>query len=208
MTEQEQVELLKNWIKQYSMVILAGVAVAMLVISSWRYWQQREFRINSHASAVYDEMLTMRSQNDLQGTEVQAEKLFTHYPKTIYSQLAALMLARDAIINHNYLLAEKNLKWALDHSHINAFKEIARIRLARVYVAENRAKDGIRLLETINDASFQSLINEVKGDAYLTLNQPEEARAAYGEALKTLPNAEILRPLLQMKFNNLAPATH
>ena len=95
MTEQEQIELLKNWIKQYGLVILTGVALAILAMTGWRYWQQREFRINSHASAVYDEMLTMRAQNNLQATEIQAEKLFTHYPKTTYSQFAALTLARD-----------------------------------------------------------------------------------------------------------------
>ncbi len=42
LTEQEQVELLKNWIKQYSLVILAGVLIAAIGISGWRYWQQRQ----------------------------------------------------------------------------------------------------------------------------------------------------------------------
>lgn len=208
MTEQEQVELLKNWIKQYSLVILAGVALAMLVITGWRYWQQREFRINSHASAIFDEMLTLRAQNNLQATDVQADKLLTHYPKTVYSQIAALMTARDAVINHNYPVAEENLQWVLDHSKVTAFEEIARLRLARVYIAENRAQDSLRLLEVINDPAFNSLTNEIRGDAYLSLHQANEARAAYGEALKAMPNAEITRPILQMKYNNLATSTH
>lgn len=204
MTEQEQIELLKNWIKQYSLVIIAGVALAMLAITGWRYWQQREYKINSHASAVYDEVLTMRAQNNLQATEVQADKLFTHYPKTVYSQMAALMLARDAVQNNNYPLAEKNLQWAMDHSHTKAFTEIARLRLARVYIAENRASEALRLLNTVNDDSFNGFINEVKGDAYLALNQRDEARSAYLAALNALPNADVLRPLLQMKADNLA----
>lgn len=204
MTEQEQIELLKSWIKQYSLVILAGVALAILAITGWRYWQQREFRINSHASMVYDEMLTLRAQNNLQGTEVQADKLFTHYPKTTYSQFAALTLARDAISNGNYAEAEKNLQWVLDHSRIASFKQIARIRLARVYLAENRAADSLRLLDHIDDANFAELTNEIRGDAYLTLHKTDEARAAYGEALQAMPNAEVLRPLLQMKYDNLA----
>lgn len=208
MTEQEQIELLKNWIKQYSLVILAGVALAMLAISGWRYWQQREYKINTHASAVYDEMLTMRAQSNLQATEVQAEKLFTHYPKTIYSQMAAFMLARDAVINNNFPLAEKNLEWVLDHSQVKALTEIARLRLARVYIAENRANESLHLLETINDPNFSGLINEEKGDAYLALHQPDEARAAYSKALDALPNAEVIRPLLQMKYDNLATSAH
>jgi predicted negative regulator of RcsB-dependent stress response len=208
MTEQEQIELLKNWIKQYSLVIIAGVAIAMLAITSWRYWQQREYKINSHASAVYDEVLTMRAQNNLQATEIQADKLFTHYPKTIYSEMAALMLARDAVQNNNYPLAEKNLQWAMDHSHAKALTEIIRIRLARVYLAENRPADTLHLLKTTDDASFNGFINEVRGDAYLALNQKDQASAAYNEALKALPNADVLRPLLQMKADNLATSAH
>jgi predicted negative regulator of RcsB-dependent stress response len=208
MTEQEQIELLKNWIKQYSLVIIAGVAIAMLAITSWRYWQQRQYKMNSHASAVYDEVLTMRAQNNLQATEVQADKLFTHYPKTIYSEMAALMLARDAIQNNNYPLAEKNLQWAMDHSHAKALTEVARIRLARVYLAEKRPTDSLHLLETVDDKSFNGFINEVRGDAYLALNQTDNARTAYNEALQALPNADVLRPLLQMKADNLATSAH
>lgn len=208
MTEQEQIELLKNWIKQYSLVIIAGVALAMLSITGWRYWQQREYRINSHASAVYDEMLTMRAQNNLQATDVQAEKIFTHYPKTIYSEMAALMLARDAIQHNNYPQAEKNLQWALDHSHTKALTEIARLRLARVYLAENRPNDSLHLLKTTDDASFNGFINEVRGDAYLAMHQPDQALMAYNDALKALPNADVLRPLLQMKADNLATSAH
>ena len=73
LTEQEQIELLKAWIKQYSLVILAGVLIAVITISGWRYWQQRQNKILSHASAVYDEMLTMRAQNDGTVTLIQAQ---------------------------------------------------------------------------------------------------------------------------------------
>lgn len=207
MTEQEQIELLKNWIKQYGLVILTGVALAILAMTGWRYWQQRELRINSHASAVYDEMLTMRAQNNLQATEIQAEKLFTHYPKTTYSQFAALTLARDAVLNHNYPVAETNLQWVIDNSSTKAFRQIARDRLARLWLEQGQAQRAVDLLGTVDDTHFNGLTFEVKGDAYLALNQPDQARAAYEAALNALPNAEVLRPLLQMKIDNLA-TTH
>lgn len=203
LTEQEQVELLKSWIKQYSLVILAGVFIAVVAISGWRFWQQRQNKINSHASAVFDEMLTMRAQHGATTTQVQANKLFMHYSRTTYGQFAALMLARSAIVNKDYPEAEKQLKWALDHSNIDSIRQIARLRLARLFIAEQKASEALDVLGKVDDKSFAGLIDEVKGDAYLAMKNPAKARESYQLAISELPNAEVLRPLLQMKSDNL-----
>jgi predicted negative regulator of RcsB-dependent stress response len=204
LTEQEQIELLKNWIKQYSLVILAGVALAAIIITGWRYWQERQARILTHASAIYDEMLAHRAQNDQGGALVQAEKLYSRYSSTVYGQLSALMIARDAINKKNYLEAKKKLQWVIDHSKINAFRQIARVRLARILIAEKKPEAALKILEIVNDKSFSGLTNEVRGDAYYAMKNNTKARAAYEQALSDLPNAEVIRPLLQMKYDNLA----
>ncbi len=203
LTEQEQIELFKNWIKQYSLVILAGVLIAAVAISGWRYWQQRQNKMLSHASTVYDEMLSMRTQNDTNATLVQANKLFSHYPQTIYGQMAALMLARNAILKKNYSEADKHLHWVLDHSHVGAIRQIARLRLARVLIAEQKPQDALNVLQTIEDKNFNGLTDEIKGDAYLSMNNVTMAHQFYGQALVELPHAESIRPLLQMKYDNL-----
>ena len=203
LTEQEQIEILKNWIKQYSVVILAGVLIAAAAITGWRYWQQRQNKILHHASAVYDEMLTMRAQSDATATLVQAKKLYTHYPQTTYGQMAALMLARDAILKKNTKQAEEKLQWVLDHSKISSFRQIARIRLARMMLA-TQPNHSLKILETVEDKNFDGLIDEIRGDAYLEMKNISMAREAYKQALSELPNAEVIRPLLQMKYDNLA----
>jgi predicted negative regulator of RcsB-dependent stress response len=203
MTEQEQIEILKRWIKQYSLVILAGVVIASLAISGWRYWQQRQQKILTHASAIYDEMLNYRAQNDTQATLVQAEKLFSHYPKTSYGQLAGLMLARDAVNNKNYLEAEKQLTWVLDHSNIPSLRQIARIRLARIMIATQKFQAALDTLKKVDDKSFDGLTDETRGDAYLAMNDRPKAHEFYQHALDELPNAEVIRPVLRMKYDNL-----
>lgn len=204
LTEQEQIELLKSWIKQYSLVILTGVLMAIIGITGWRYWQQRQAIMLTHASAVYDDMLSKRAQNDTAATLVQADKLFTHYPKTAYGQMAAFMLARDAVINKNYPEAEKQLHWVIDHASSAQIREIASIRLARVYITDNQADVALKTLNKVYDKTFNGFIDEVKGDAYVALNKIDMARESYKQALSELPNADSIRPLLEMKYNNLA----
>ena len=203
LTEQEQIEILKGWVKQYSLVILAGALVAIAAITGWRYWQDRQNKILDHASSVYDEMLTRRAQNDSAATLVQAQKLFAHYSQTTYGAMAALMLARDAVAKKNYPEAEKQLNWLIDNSKVNSFRQIARLRLARINIAEQKPDEALKLLQTIEDKNFNGLTDEIKGDAYLAMKNITKAREAYQQALSELPNAESIRPLLQMKYDNL-----
>lgn len=204
LTEQEQIEILKTWIKQYSLVIIAGMVIASITIFGWRTWQQRQIRILSHASSVYDEMLTVRAQNNSAATDVQAQKLYDHYGNTVYGQLAALMLGRSAALKSNFADAEKQYTLVMKHGKSAAIRQIARLRLARVLIADNKANDSLDILDTVDDASFSGLTYEVQGDAYLALHKPAKARESYKLALDNLPNAEVIRPLLEMKYDNLA----
>lgn len=204
LTEQEQIELLKNWIKQYALVILAGVVIAIIAITGWRYWQDRQIKMLKHASILYDEMLTVRSQNNTAATIARAERLVSHYPKTIYGQMAALMLARTDVLQKDNVEAEKHLRWVLDQSHAPALRQIARLRLARLQIAEQKTDLALITLQKVDDSSFSGLIDEVRGDAYYFTKDFNKAREAYKLALSELPNVEEVRPLLQMKYDNLA----
>lgn len=204
LTEQEQIEILKNWIKQYSLVILAGVLIAIIAISGWRYWQDRQNKILSHASMVYDEMLTARAQNDIKNTAIQADKLSSHYSKTVYGDMAALMSSREAVIEKNYPQAKRHLQWVLDHSKNASLREIARLRFARILLAEQNPLKALQVLKKIEDKHFNGFIHEVEGDAYLAQQNVTKARQSYHQALLELPNAQEIRPLLQMKYDNLA----
>lgn len=202
LTEQEQIELLKNWIKQYSLVIIAGVLLAIVSITAWRYWQQRQEKILTYASVVYDEMLTKRAQQNLTTTNAQASKLLKNYEQTTYAHLAALMLARNAILANQFNEAEKQFNWVLKQSNVAAIRQIARLRLARLYLSMKQPEKALETLQKIEESSFDGLRYEINGDAYLALNNVKKAKESYAQAIAHLPNAEALRPLLQMKYDN------
>lgn len=204
LTEEEQVEQLKRLLRVYGLPALLGILAGIVIFYSWTYYQSYRTRILSHASGVYDEMLTDRAQNNLSETQVQAEKLFSHYTSTPYGDMAALMLARDAILKNNYPEALKQFHWVIQHGGSNSIKQIARLRLARLHLAEHHPDEALEELKKVNDPAFSGLIDEVLGDAYLAKNQIREAREAYQRALTGLPHADEIRPLLEMKLNNLA----
>lgn len=204
LTEQEQIQQLKVWIKQYGPMVIAGILVATLITTGWRYWQNYRTKVLTHASGVYDEMLTFRAQNNQEDTLVQADKLLSHYSNTPYASMASLMLARDAANKREYTTAIQHLQWVMNHSHDRGLREIARTRLARILIADNKPEEAIKILKKLDDKNFIGLVDEIRGEAFLAQNNLIAARKSYQLALQELPNAEVTRPILEMKFDNLA----
>lgn len=207
LTEQEQIQQLKTWLKQYGPTILLGIVLALIMTTSWRYWQNYQNKVLMHASGIYNEMLSSRAENNEDGAIVQAKKLLAHYRRTPYADMASLLLARDAVLKNDYPEAIKQLDWVIDHSKNSSMREIARIRIARILLTEQKADEALELLKKINDKNYIGLVDEVRGDAYIIKQDPNAARKAYQLALQELPNAEVTRPILEMKYANLTAAT-
>lgn len=184
--------------------MIAGILIALILSVGWRYWQQYHIRILTQASIMFDEMLTARAQGNKNVTAMQANQIWSHYPHTSYAQMSAFMLARTAVNQKQYAEAENNLNWVIAHNTDKTIQQIARLRLARVYIQENKPTLALDLLKKTDDATFTGLIDEVRGDAYIAMNNVSAAREAYQIAFKEIPNAEATRPLLQMKLENLA----
>lgn len=114
------------------------------------------------------------------------------------------MLARSAVLKKNYPEALEHLNWVIKHSSEPAMRQIARIRSARILIMQKKPSEALALLKKSDDKSFIGLVDEVRGDAYFSMQDHSSARQAYQLALAEIPNVEITRPILQMKYDNLA----
>jgi predicted negative regulator of RcsB-dependent stress response len=168
-------------------------------------WQQRHEKMLYKASAVYERMINAAANNDADLMQLNAARLIDHYRSSPYAQLAALMLARQAIYKGQLDVAEEKLMWITKHGRNKSLRQLARIRAARVLLAENKPEQGLDLLQQrIDDDAFTASAQEAMGDILLALGKSDDARKAYNEALNALPGIETMQPLLQMKLDNLA----
>ncbi len=202
-TETEQTEQLKRWWHQYGKSTLAVVILAFLASWGWHAWQRQHERLLQTASVVYERLLTSIIRDDQVAVQQQAARLFKHYPRTPYAQLAALILARKAVYDGDLNSAEKKLNWVMKHGENSALKELARIRQARILAAKDKPKEALELLNKVEDKAYLPLIQDTKGDIYLLMGNKEAARSAYQAALKALPTYEIMQPLILMKLDDL-----
>lgn len=201
-TDDEQVERIKKWLKEYAPTVIISILIVVVATFGWRYWMGRVDNIRAEASNSYEQLLS-NAMNNTPDVQAQAKNVIKKYNHTPYSKLAALLLAKLDLQSGNMAGAEKELNWVIKNSDTDSIKQIARNRLARLLIAENKASEAIKLLKIVDDKSYATAVNAIRGDAYLAIGDTEKARESYQAALAILPAVDDNRPLLEMKLNDL-----
>jgi predicted negative regulator of RcsB-dependent stress response len=204
LTEEEQLKKIREWITQYGPTILLSIALAFAISFGWRYWRGHEEQLYHQASTGYEEMVMNVIHEDHEKAKLQADYIKSKFPNTPYAMMAAFTLARLAVNANQLGEAEKQLRWIIDNTQSESLKQIASIRAARVLNAENKPKDALALLDNIKKAPYLASALMVKGDAWAALGDRLAAKNAYQQALDTIPDADSIRPLIQMRLGELA----
>ena len=201
-TDDERVEDLKKWWKENGASILIGIALGVMAIFGWQYWGAHRNAQAETASRAYDAFIEAVEKPDPDQARQRGQILTTDFPKSPYATLAALRLAKLAVDRSDDATANQQLEWVISNAQLDEFKDIARLRLARVKLA-SQPVEAEKLLNSVTTTSLSAEREELKGDLYLNGKNPDKARTAYTAALAASGG----NPLLQLKLDNLAVAT-
>jgi predicted negative regulator of RcsB-dependent stress response len=202
-TDDERVEDIKKWWKDNGASILAGIALGVIAIFGWQYWNSHRNAQAEKASLAYDAFIVAAEQPDAGQTRQRGQALLADFPNSAYAALAALRLAKLEIDGGDTAAAIQRLEWVTDNARLDEFKDIARLRLARVLLAAGQQAEAEKLMERVTTPSLTAEREELKGDLYLAGNDPARARTAYAAARAAGGD----NPLLQLKIDNLAVPT-
>ena len=205
-SEKEQIENLRQWLSENGRSILTGLLLGLAVVAGLWYWRPYRDRQLAEASTVYAQL---QDAVDLQQRD-QALQLATKldgYWRTPYTAQAALALARMYMDADEPEPAAEQLQKVISSSRDDVLVEIARLRLARVRLYQQQADTALTVLGKDSPPKFAPLYHEVRGDALRALGRSEEARSEYELALATLEPGRADRSMLEMKLNDIAPAT-
>lgn len=178
-SDKEEMQMIKDWRKRYGTVILIAILVFALANFSWRYWQKYKQVQMERASTNYTQMLMALDKQKNDEIKLYATNIIKNYPRSSYASLAALMLAKIAVTSNDFKLAEQQLQFVIKKSPSDALRQLARIRLARIFLATKKPQEALNLLKTVDDDAYNDEVNEVSGDALLSLGKVSEANQAY-----------------------------
>jgi predicted negative regulator of RcsB-dependent stress response len=203
LTEAEQWERAKAWLKVNIPWIIAGVAIAVVGISGWRWWQGRQDQNLAHAARLYDEMAAAFDKNDAGNVGRLAKQLDSEFTGTGYADHAALVTARMNVQDGKKAQAIEDLQKLMTSTKDKELALVVRLRLARVQIDEKKPDDAMKTLEGAMPGAFAARFAEVRGDALYAKGDRQGALKAYREALQ--PNDPTIdSELLTLKINSLA----
>lgn len=203
--DQEELDKLKDWWKNYGHALIAGVLLGAAILVGVRYWTQYKEQNLQAASAIYEQMIQSYRAQKPDLVRYSGESLINDYSSTPYAGMAALILARMDFDSGDMAGARKRLQWAVENADDAATVHSARLRLARLYLSGGDKDAALALLDVQDQAGFTTEYEELKGDIYVAQGKNEDARAAFREALKRLPAGSPYAPILNMKLDDLGP---
>lgn len=208
-TEQEQVEMLRKWFKDYAPTIIIGAVLGLGAIYGWRYWQGLQAQKAEAASAQFETMLTQLADKGKRAEGVKTgDALTAQYGDTSYAGLTALALAKAAVEDNKLDEAAKQLRLVVNKPENAMLGHVARLRLARVLLAQDKKDEALALVSDskLVPGEFLTGYEEVKGDIYAAMGKTAEARTAYQAAQAAQQQGQGNNVLLTMKLDQLAAA--
>ncbi|WP_454710909.1 YfgM family protein [Cupriavidus nantongensis] len=204
--EQEQLENLKAWWRQYGNALTWALIIALLAFAGWNGWKYWERKQAGEAAVLYEQVLKAAEARDVERIKRAATDLEGKFGRTAYGQMSALVASRVLYDAGDLTAAKSQLQWAIDHGD-EAYSHLARVRLAGVLLDEKAFDQGLALLKDEPPAAFVALYADRRGDLLAAQDKHDDARTAYRKALDKLGQAEpAMRQIIQFKLDALGTA--
>jgi predicted negative regulator of RcsB-dependent stress response len=204
LSEREQWDALKRWVRENGLAVVAGVAIAALGFGVYRWWQAHENGADLAAGAMYVQMENAFAQGNSTQAFILLGDLERQYPSSPYADQAKLASAKAFVEDGELGRAADELKDVMQNSHDSVLKLVARQRLARVQIAQHQPSDALATLNGANPGALAPRYAEARGDAYYAMGDKSAALAQYRLARASDTGGMTDTGLLDLKISDLA----
>jgi predicted negative regulator of RcsB-dependent stress response len=201
--QQEQLDELKHFWKQYGNAITWFLIVVMGAYAGWngyQYWQKQQ---STKAAALFDEVERAAASGDIAKLERSWNDMKDRFPGTTYAAQSALLAGKTFQQTDKSDLALAALKWAAESASDDANTQLARLRLANLQIQQKAFDDAAKTLTKPFTPAFAGLALDIQGDLFMAQNKSQEAVKAYTEAWSKLEVNNEYRRLVLAKLNAL-----
>jgi len=201
--EQEQLDELKHFWKQYGNAITWFLIVVMGAYVAWNGYQYWERQQSSKASALFDEVERTAASGDAAKLERAWNDMKERFPGTTFAAQSALLAAKVFQQTEKTDAAKSALVWASEHASDEASAQLARLRLANLLTQQKAYDEALKTLSKPFQPAFAGLAADIQGDIAVSQNKPQDAIQAYGDAWAKLEDNPEYRRLVAAKLNAL-----
>ncbi len=201
--EQEQLDELKHFWKQYGDLITWALIAVFGAIAAWngyQYWQRSQA---TQASVMYDEIERAVQSGDAARIDRSLADMKDRFGGTTYAQQAGLLAARAYYDKGNVEASRAALNWVAEKASDEGYQAIARLRLAGLLLEKKAYDEALQQLSGSFPKDFAALAADRRGDILAAQGKKAEARVEYEKAYKGLDERAEYRRLVEVKLNAL-----
>ena len=204
--EQEQIEELKAFWKQYGNLITWVLILVLGAFAAWNGWNWYQRDQAAKAAAMFDELQRAADAADAAKASKVFDDLKSRYPGTAYAEQGGLLAAKLQHDKGQVDAAKATLGWVAEHAAEDEYKTIARLRLAGVLLDQKQYDEALKQLAGATGKEFEALVADRRGDILMAQGKADEARAAYQAAWKAMDDTVEYRRLVDAKLTALGAA--
>ena len=183
-SEDQQIEAIKKWWKENGASLVLGLAIGVGGLLGWREYLSYKTDHSAQASDLYQAVQAQVVNNRLDDAHIEKANIVrAEYSDTPYAALVSMAQARYEYENGDVESAIMHLRWASDNASEGEMQHLARLRLARILIAEAQHDEAEAILSADYPAGFAAGYEELKGDLFLARGEVDQARVAYDKAI-------------------------
>ncbi len=204
--EQEQLDTLKAFWKQYGTLVTWVLILVLGAYSAWTGWQYWQREQGFKAGAMFDELDRAVQAGEAEKVGRIFGDLKQRFPKTAFAEQAALAAAKVQFDKGQNDTAVASLNWLAESGTQEEMRTVARLRLAALQTAAKQFDEAIKTLDGAKAAGFESLVADRRGDVLLAQGKPAAALAAYQLAWAGMDDKNDYRRIVDAKLTALGAA--
>lgn len=167
LSEREQADQLRHWLRENWIWLVAGVVLTLAGYYGFRWWEAREASRSAAAGERFTAMLEAIAAGRREDGVKIAGEVTGEYADTPYADQATLVLVRLDVDAGDLAAAEAKLARVADGSRDPDLRTVARLRLARVQMAQGRYDAALASLDAASTPAIDARVLELKGDVLL-----------------------------------------
>ena len=202
LTDQQQAARVRVWIREYAPTALVAVAVGLGGYFGYAQWQGHKAGQAAAASELYEEFRAALESNNSESARELQQRIVAEYEGSGYADHSRLRMAKEYVDTTQPSLAVEELTGLIATSGDGDLRQLARLRLARVYLYLDRPEEGLEVLKAeVHPPAWKQLTEDMRGDLHRALGKTEEARTAYQAALEH--SGEVDTGWIRLKLDHL-----
>ncbi|QCI24096.1 tetratricopeptide repeat protein [Buchnera aphidicola (Macrosiphoniella sanborni)] len=165
------------------------------------YWKYPMIDQTKNLNAIqYEEIIKKININKPQNIyEVENFIIHNH---NVYGTLTALSLSKEYILHNELDKALISLSNSLKYTSEENLKILLTLNIAKLKIEKNCNQQAIKILNRIQNHNWSNIIENMKGDIYMHLNNKKEAIKSWEKSL-SLEDSNASKEIIRMKINDL-----